>query len=358
MDTTRHSPLDEQQLEERGRALARRQRERNLRRILDNPMLMIGAVVMVVLIVVAVVGPWLSPYTQFQLQIEDKLTGPSARHWLGTDDFGRDLATRLFHGLRTSLAIGLAVTVLSALAGTAIGLVSAYFRRVDGVLMRVMDGLMSFPSILLAICLMAAFGAKIENVIIALTIVFIPHMARVVRSAAVSVNEEMFIDAVQSQGASSLRIILRHVLPNIVSPIVVQATFIFADAIITEASLSFLGAGVPPPGASLGSILQDGKALIFASWWIVVFAGLITILCVFGLNFLGDGLRDHFDPRSGKRRTVAGLAKGQILRVVGVGGRSGSTPPDAGSQAETPAAQANAEAEIHTDVKGRAGHGE
>jgi peptide/nickel transport system permease protein len=252
--------------------------------------------------------------------IGDKLVGPSAHHWLGTDDFGRDLATRLLFGLRTSLGIGIAVTVLTAVLGGAIGLISAYFKSVDGVLMRIMDGFMAFPSILLAICLMAAFGAKISNVIIALTVVFTPQMARVVRSSAVSVKEEMFIDAMQSQGASALRIILKHMLPNIVSPIVVQATFIFADAIITEASLSFLGAGVPPPGASLGSILQDGKALIFSSWWIVVFAGILTILCVFGLNFLGDGLRDHFDPRSGKRRKVSGVAKGQILRLVG--GRS------------------------------------
>ena len=319
MTTTQPSIADMQQLDLTGRELARQHRHNNIRKMFGNPMLMIGATVMLVLVVVAAVFPWLSPYTQFQLSIDDTLTGPNAKHWLGTDDFGRDLATRLIFGLRTSLIIGLAVTMLSAILGIIIGLVSAYFRRIDGLLMRMMDGFMAFPSILLAICLMAAFGAKVENVIVALTIVFTPHMARVVRSAAVGVKEEMFIDAMQSQGASSLRIIVRHLLPNIVSPIVVQATFIFADAIITEASLSFLGAGVPPPGASLGSILQDGKSLIFASWWIVVFAGLVTILCVFGLNFLGDGLRDHFDPRSGKRRTVTGLAKGQIMRVVGTG---------------------------------------
>ena len=321
--TTTHQPqASAGDLEMQKRELSRRHRRRRIRKLLDNPMLITGAVVMNLLIIIAIVGPWLSPYTQFQMEIPEKLTGPSSSHWLGTDDFGRDLGTRLLFGLRTSLVIGVAVTALSTVFGAIIGLVSSYFRRVDGVLMRIMDGFMAFPSILLAICLMAAFGAKISNVIIALTIVFTPHMARIVRSSAVSVKEEMFIDAMKSQGASSLRIILAHMLPNIVSPIVVQATFVFADAIITEASLSFLGAGVPAPGASLGSILQDGKTLIFASWWIVVFAGILTILCIFGLNFLGDGLRDHFDPRSGKRRTVTGLARGQIMRIAG--GRAGA----------------------------------
>ncbi|WP_236794798.1 ABC transporter permease [Amycolatopsis sp. GM8] len=297
--------------------MKRESRRRNLRRLVSNRLFVVGAVAVVFLVAAAILIPWFSPYGQFDMVPADKLRGPSASHWLGTDDYGRDLATRLAYGVRTSLGIGVAVAVSTTVLGAVIGLASAWFRRLDGVLMRIMDGLMAFPSILLAICMMAAFGAKISNVIIALTIVFTPQVARIVRSSALSVKEEVYVLAMVAQGASSARIIFGHLLPNIISPIVVQASFVFADAIISEASLSFLGAGVPPPGASLGSILHDGKILIFSAWWIVVFAGIAIVVSVFGLNFLGDGLRDYFDPKGGKVRVVSGIVRGQVRRLTG-----------------------------------------
>jgi peptide/nickel transport system permease protein len=175
-------------------------------------------------------------------------------------------------------------------------LYASYYKLLDHILMRVCDGLMSIPGILLAIALMASLGPKTQNVVIALSIVFTPYIARVIRSAAIVAREQTYIEAIRVQGASTLRIIWLHIMPNTISPLVVTATFIFADAIITEAALSFLGAGIPAPDPSWGNILYDGKVVIFNAWWMTVFPGIMIILSVLGLNLLGDGLRDLIDP--------------------------------------------------------------
>ncbi|WP_144513370.1 ABC transporter permease [Bacillus sp. FJAT-22090] len=284
--------------------LKKEQRNLFFRKFQSNKLIVIGSIILVFLIALTLLGPLFTPYTSYQMEPINKLQGPSAEHFLGTDEYGRDLFTRIVHGAKVSMGIGLSVSIISSIIGLVIGLCASYFRYLDGILMRIMDGLMAFPSILLAIALMAALGPKTGNVILALTIVFTPYIARVVRSAALVIKEETYIEAMRAQGASTFRIIWRHITPNILSPMIVQATFIFADAIINEASLSFLGAGVPTPDPSWGNILYDGKMVIFNTPWMVIFSGIMIVLSVLGLNLLGDGLRDLLDPhiKGGKKK--------------------------------------------------------
>ncbi|GAE27577.1 dipeptide transport system permease protein DppC [Halalkalibacter wakoensis JCM 9140] len=198
------------------------------------------------------------------------------------------------------MLVGFTVTLLSGVIGTIVGLYASYYRFLDHILMRICDGLMSFPSVLLAIALVAAMGPRMENVIIALSIVFFPLIARVVRSSAIVVREQTYIEALKSMGASSWRIIWLHIAPNTTSPLIIQATFIFAISLVIEAMLSFLGAGIPAPHPSLGNILYDGKNVITTAWWMTVFPGGAIIMIVLALNLFGDGLRDFLDPHSNR----------------------------------------------------------
>ena len=266
---------------------------------------------LLVLVLLAVVGPFFTSYDQYEMSIVDRLLGPSGVHILGTDEFGRDLLTRIIYGARVSLLVGITVAVLSSLFGLIIGLYASFYKPLDHVLMRICDGLIAIPGILLAIALMAALGASALNVIIALTIVFTPNIARVVRASALVIKEQTYIEAMYAQGASNTRIIWLHIMPNTLSPLLVQATFVFAEAIISEAALSFLGAGIPAPEPSWGNILQAGKLVIYKAWWMVVVPGVFIILAVLSLNLLGDGLRDYLDPRtknipSRKRKKIKG----------------------------------------------------
>jgi len=278
--------------------LKKEQRRLQLRRFLSNKLMLTGSIIIVLITAFALVGPYLVSYDPYEMDPVKRLQPPGAEHLLGTDNFGRDLLTRIVYGARVSIGVGFSVALISAAAGMVIGLYSGYYRALDQVLMRICDGLMAIPGILLAIALVAALGPMTENVIIALGIVFIPYVARIVRSATLVVREETYIEAMKAQGASATRIIWMHIAPNTLSPLVVQATFIFADAIITEAALSFLGAGVPTPDPSWGNILYDGKLVIFKAWWMTVFPGILIILTVMGLNFAGDGIRDMVDPHS------------------------------------------------------------
>ena len=282
--------------------LKKEQRGMLIRRFFSNYLMVFGGVIFILLVLIALVGPALMPFDPYEMKVTDRLQAPSAQHLLGTDEFGRDLLTRLIYGARVSIGIGLAVTVISSILGMIIGLYACYYKLLDHILMRICDGLMAIPGILLAIALMAALGPSALNVVIALSIVFTPSIARIVRSSALVIREQTYIEAMHAQGASTFRIIWRHIAPNTISPLVVQATFIFAETIISEAALSFLGAGIPPTDPSWGTILQAGKLVIFKAWWMVVFPGIAIIVSVLGLNLLGDGLRDFIDPHtSGKK---------------------------------------------------------
>lgn len=270
------------------------------KRVTSNKLILIGSAILLLILIITTFGPLIFHRDPLALNVQDRLQGPSANYLLGTDNYGRDLLARVLHGARVSLFVGFAVSILSTIIGYIIGMYCAYFKWFDGVMMRVLDGFMAFPAILLAIALMAALGAKTSNVVIALTIIFTPYVARVVRSSALVIKQQTFVEALQSQGATSNRIIWLNIAPNVVSPAIIQATFIFADSIITEAALSFLGAGVPPPAPSWGNILLDGKTLIFNNPWMTIFPGIAIVLTVLGMNLLGDGLRDLFDPTTGR----------------------------------------------------------
>jgi peptide/nickel transport system permease protein len=231
----------------------------------------------------------------------NRLAPPSAQHWLGTDQIGRDVFARVIYGSRISLLIGVSVTIATALIGTAIGMIAAFFRRLDNILMRIMDGLMAFPAILLAIAITASLGAKPINVIIALVTVNTPRIARLARGSALVISEEVYVEAARAIGLSNPRIIARYILPNSLSPLIVQSTFILASAIIAEASLSFLGAGVPPDIPTWGNMLRDGQRVITSAWWISVFPGMALFVTVLAFNVIGDGLRDALDPRLNER---------------------------------------------------------
>lgn len=285
------------------RALTRERRRIRLARIRRNAGLQAGAVLFLFFVLMALAGPFLVSHDPAEMKVTDRLLPPSAEHWLGTDEFGRDLLARIVYGSRVSIGTGLSVALAASAAGLVIGLYASYYKTLDHILMRICDGLYAIPGILLAIALMAALGASVTNVIVALSVVYTPGIARIVRSAALSVRGQTFIEALEVQGAGATRIIWRHIMPNTLSPLIVQATFVFAEAIISEAALSFLGVGIPAPDPSWGNILQAGKLVIFKAWWMVVFPGIAIVLTVLGLNLLGDGLRDHLDPRlSGNRR--------------------------------------------------------
>lgn len=257
----------------------------------------VGGLVVVVVALLGMVGPLLTGYDSMTVDPINRLLPPSTAHRIGTDTFGRDVLTRMFWGGQVSLLVGLSTTLACTLLGALLGLIAGYFRRADGPIMRVMDGFMAFPSLLLAIAIMASLGARTENVVAALTVVYLPRVARLVRSQVLVVKEFVYVDAARAVGASSWRIVFRHILPNSVSPLIVQGSFTFAQAVITEASLSFLGAGVPPEVPTWGNMLQDGVRVLGVAPWLSVFPGLAIAITVLGLNLLGDGLRDCLDPR-------------------------------------------------------------
>lgn len=274
-----------------------------LARLWANKAIALGAFLLFLLAFSALAAPLLVRHDPLQMKVVERLRPPSSAHWMGTDEYGRDLFSRIVYGGRVSMGVGGAVTLLSVALGLVLGLYAGYYRFLDALLMRFCDGLMAVPGILLAIALMATFGPSARNVVIALTLVYAPGVARIVRSSVLKVREQNFIDAIRLQGAGPGRILWLHVAPNVLSPLVVQASYIFADAIISEAGLSFLGAGIPAPAPSWGNIIQSGKLLVFKAWWVTVFPGLTIVLAVLSLNLIGDGLRDWLDPH---RRTPMG----------------------------------------------------
>lgn len=278
--------------------ILREQRQIRRERFFSSPGLIMGLTVFILIVMAAIIIPAVANVDPNAMAIADRLKGPSLKHPFGTDEFGRDLMIRVLYGARVSLLVGGTVALLSCALGTVIGIYASYFKILDHILMRICEGLIAIPGVLLAIALMAALGASNLNVIIALTIVYTPSVARIVRSSALVTREQPYVEAAKVQGAGSGRILRKLILPGVISPLTVQASFIFAQAIISEASLSFLGAGIPAPAASWGNILQGSKQVLQKAPWTVIFPGLAVVLCVLSLNLLGDGLRDYLDPRT------------------------------------------------------------
>ena len=283
-------------------AILREQKQIRREQFFSNKGMLIGLVIFSVIVLSAVFIPMINGVDPNVMDVVNRLKPPTAEHPFGTDEFGRDLFTRVLYGARSSLIVGCSVALLACFFGTVIGIYASYFKVADAVLMRICEGLTAIPGILLAIALMAALGASNTNVIIALTIVYTPSVARVVRSSALVAKGRLYVEAAKVQGASSGRILWKLILPNVISPLTVQASYIFAQAIISEASLSFLGAGIPAPAASWGNILQSSKSILSKAPWAVIFPGLAVVLCVLSLNLLGDGLRDYLDPRTAGRK--------------------------------------------------------
>jgi len=285
-----------------------RERRALLRKMLSNGGLVVGALIIFIIVLCATVGVLIAPDPQF-LEPAIRLQAPSPAHWFGTDGFGRAVFSRVVNGASTSLLIGTGTMGIAGSLGLIIGLYSAYYPRADAILMRVCDALMAFPALLLAIAITAALGPSTWNVIISLSVVFTPVVARVARASALSIKQQVYIDSLRAQGARSWRILWSNILPNVVSPLIVQATFIFADSLIVEAALSFLGAGVPAPDPSWGNMLLEGKSVLFQAWWMTVFPGAAIMLTVLGANLLGDGLRDLLDPHQRALRPVFGFIR-------------------------------------------------
>ncbi len=266
-----------------------------------HPGIAAGGALVAVMIAIAVLAPVLGTVDPTALAPARRLRPPSAMYWFGTDMLGRDVYSRVIYGARVSLVVGFAVAVLASLLGTAIGLAGGFLRWLDALLMRVMDGLMSIPSILLAIALMALTRGSVRNVVIAITIAEVPRVARLVRGVVLGLRELPYVEAAVAAGTRSPMIILRHILPNTLAPLSVQATYICASAMITEAILSFIGAGTPPIIPSWGNIMAEGRALWQVKPYLVFFPAAFLSVTVLAVNLLGDGLRDALDPRLARK---------------------------------------------------------
>ncbi len=280
-----------------GSPVWRRFRE-SLRR---HPTAIVGGVVLLLMILIAIFAPWLGSIDPQAVAPIRRLKPPSAEFWFGSDMLGRDVYSRVLYGARVSLAVGIAVAVLSTLLGLAIGLVTGFVRWLDAIVMRVMDGLMSIPPVLLAIALIALTRASVENVIAAITLAEVPRVVRLVRSLVLTLREQPYVEAAVAAGTTLPRILVRHILPNTMAPLLVQATYVCASAMITEAILSFIGAGTPPNIPSWGNIMAEARSLFQIAGYLILFPGIFLSLTVLAVNLLGDGMRDALDPRLARR---------------------------------------------------------
>jgi peptide/nickel transport system permease protein len=269
---------------------------------LRHPAILVGGTIVFAFLLVAVFAPWLGTTDPQRLSPLGRLRPPGADFWFGGDLLGRDVYSRTVYGTRISLAVGLAVTILSTLIGLAIGLVAGLVRGVDAVVMRIMDGMMAIPSILLAIALISIAGASLRNVVIAITVAEVPRVARVVRSVVLTLRERPFVEAAVVVGTKFWALIWRHLLPNAMAPLLVQGSYIFAAAILIEAALSFIGAGTPPAVPSWGNMIAEGRAVFQIAPHIVMFPGIALAVTVLAVNLIGDGMRDAFDPRFERRQ--------------------------------------------------------
>jgi peptide/nickel transport system permease protein len=266
--------------------------------LLKNRLAVASLVILTVLLLAALLGERVTPYGPTDVSVEDRLGPPSAEHWFGTDQLGRDIFSRVVLGARISLQVGFISVTIALVGGVVLGLLAGFYGRLlDDVIMRFMDILFAFPAILLAIAVLAILGPGIGNAMIAIGIVYIPIFARITRASVLSVREEVYVRAARSLGASDLRLLREHVLPNVLAPIIVQTSISLAFAILSEAALSFLGLGAPRPTPAWGLMLAEGRGYIQQAWWMAFFPGMAIFLTVLAFNMLGDALRDALDPR-------------------------------------------------------------
>ncbi|WP_377841459.1 ABC transporter permease [Bosea sp. UC22_33] len=268
----------------------------------QNRLAWIGLALLALIVLVAALAPWLAPHDPLEQNIAARLEPPSAEYWLGTDSYGRDVLSRLIYGARVSLFVGFAAIIVAMLVGTTIGVIAGYVGGLfDQIVMGVLDVMLAFPTLLLGLMIAAMLGASLDNLIIAIAVTEIAPFARVARAPTISLRERDFVEASRSYGCGPIRIMTRHILPNMMSDVVVMSSLWLASAIRTEASLSFIGLGVPPPTATWGSMIREGFENILDAWWLAVFPSLAILLTVLALNLLGDALRDACDPRTQSR---------------------------------------------------------
>ncbi|MGJ7042029.1 peptide/nickel transport system permease protein [Shinella sp. BE166] len=272
----------------------------SLRRLFRNRAILFGAIILAIVLSAAILAPWIAPYAPNKLSIVNKLKAPSFAHVFGTDEFGRDIFSRAIFAGRISLLVSLGVVSISTVLGVLLGVTAGFFRKLDAPISRLLDAMMSFPDILLAIALVAALGPSLTTVILALGITYAPRLARIVRGSTLVLRELPYIEAAVAMGLPTWQILTRHVLLNLASPILVQATFVFASAMLAEASLSFLGVGVSTDMPTWGTMLASGREYMNNAPWLMVFPGLAIVFSVLALQLLGDGLRDLVDPRLAK----------------------------------------------------------
>ncbi len=266
-----------------------------------NPTMVAGGTMLLIMVLLAVFAPYLRTVNPVEMNPIDRLRAPSGGHWFGTDMYGRDSFSRVIYGSRISLFVGVVVAVITSAIGLAVGLVSGFVRRLDNTIMRIMDGVMALPDLLLAISFVALTKASVRNVIIALVIPQTPRVVRLVRSIVLTLREQPFVEAATAMGARVPRIMVRHLLPNTLAALIVQGTYVMASAVLIEAGLSFLGAGTPPEIPSWGNVMAEARSYVRVAFWLLLFPGLFLAVTVLSINLVGDGLRDMLDPRIAKR---------------------------------------------------------
>lgn len=272
-----------------------------LRALRRHPTLYLGVAILALLAIVALAAPWLAPYDPQEIDPLARMKPPSMEHFFGTDALGRDVYSRTLWGARVSLLVGIAVALVATAIGVLLGMLAGYFRRVDALIMRFMDGLMAIPGVLLAIALMATLKGGLGTVIVAIIIPEVPRVVRLVRALVLTLREQPYIEAAVASGTRVPAILWRHILPNLFAPLMVQATFIAASAILTEAVLSFLGVGIPPQIPSWGNIMAEGRNYVAVAFHIILYPGLFLGAAVLAVNLVGDGLRDMLDPRLARK---------------------------------------------------------
>ncbi|MBD7909268.1 ABC transporter permease [Sporosarcina gallistercoris] len=283
----------------KARQNTRKERWQSFRSVMtQNKAAMAGAIIIGIYLLMMLVAPLVAPYDPFEISLEDKLTPPSMEHWMGTDDKGRDILSRILYGSRLSIGVGFASVLFGAFFGITLGLIAGYYGKwVDTIISRLLDVMLAFPGILLALAIISALGPGLINVTIAVGVFSIPLFARIVRGSTMEVKKLEYIDAIRTLGANDFTIIFKHVFPNVLSPIIVQGSMRLATAILSAAGLSFLGLGAQPPSPEWGAMLSSGRDFLFSAPYMAIFPGLMISVLVLGFNLFGDGLRDALDPK-------------------------------------------------------------